>query len=53
MHVAGSHGAISENVVATLVAPYFDGQEVELLMERGTSKDLQSVLCQEADRLES
>ena len=32
---------MSENVVATLVTPYFDGQVVELLIERGTSKDMQ------------
>ena len=40
-HAAGSYGGVSENVVATLVTPYFDGQVVELLIERGTSKDMQ------------
>ena len=40
-HAAGSYGGVSENVVATLVTPYFDGQVVELLIERGSSKDMQ------------
>lgn len=44
---------MSENVVATLVTPYFDGQVVELLIERGTSKDVQNVLHQEAESLVS
>jgi len=39
--------------VATLVTPYFDGQVVELLIERGTSKDVQNVLHQEAESLVS
>lgn len=39
--------------MATLVTPYFDGQEVELLIERGTSKDMQNVLRQEAESLVS
>lgn len=44
---------MSENVVATLVTPYFDGQVVEFLIERGTSKDMQNVLHQEAESLVS
>ena len=51
--MAGLYGGLSENVVATLVTPYFDGQEVELLIERGTSKDMQNVLRQEAESLVS